>query len=56
MEHDTPFYRRDALLASNVLVGPVIVEQLDSTTVIPPGATATVLADGAIIIDILEPT
>lgn len=55
-DHETPFYLRDALLAGNVLDGPVIVEQLDSTTVIPPGATATVLADGAIVIDIQEGT
>lgn len=50
-QHDTPFYARGRLLAGNVLRGPAIVEQLDSTTVIPPGTTATVLPDGAIVID-----
>jgi N-methylhydantoinase A/oxoprolinase/acetone carboxylase beta subunit len=50
-EHETPFYDRERLLAGNVLHGPAIVEQLDSTTVIPPGMQARVLADGAIVID-----
>ncbi|WP_187368749.1 hydantoinase/oxoprolinase family protein [Baekduia soli] len=48
----TPFYARDRLRAGNVLTGPAIVEQLDSTTVIPPGTTARVLPDGAIVIDV----
>ncbi len=39
---DTPVYRRDALSAGSRLSGPAIVEQLDSTTVIPPDATAEV--------------
>ena len=53
-EHDTPFYERSALRAGNVIAGPAIVEQLDSTTVVPPGTTARVLPDGAIIIDLAE--
>jgi N-methylhydantoinase A/oxoprolinase/acetone carboxylase beta subunit len=52
-EHETPFYDRERLLAGNVLRGPAIVEQLDSTTVIPPGMDARVLPDGAIVIDCL---
>lgn len=50
-ELDTPFYAREALRAGNVLPGPAIVEQFDSTTVIPPDTVGTVLADGAIVID-----
>jgi N-methylhydantoinase A/oxoprolinase/acetone carboxylase beta subunit len=53
-EHETPFYERSALLAGNELRGPAIVEQLDSTTVIPPGMPARVLPDGAIVIDTEE--
>ncbi|WP_345420910.1 hydantoinase/oxoprolinase family protein [Pseudonocardia xishanensis] len=40
--HDTPVYDRDALGAGAVIEGPAIVEQLDSTTPIPPGAVAEV--------------
>jgi N-methylhydantoinase A len=33
---DTPVYRREGLRAGNVIEGPAIVEQVDSTTVILP--------------------
>ncbi|MGH7121758.1 MAG: hydantoinase/oxoprolinase family protein [Acetobacteraceae bacterium] len=39
---DTPIYRRDKLAPGNRLSGPALVEQLDSTTLIPPGASAEV--------------
>jgi len=38
----TPVYRRDDLAAGAELAGPAIIEQLDSTTVVPPGARAVV--------------
>jgi N-methylhydantoinase A len=38
----TPVYSRDDLRPGDVLDGPVIIEQLDSTTPVPPGATARV--------------
>ena len=37
---ETPVYDRDALRAGNRIVGPAIVEQMDSTTLILPGQTA----------------
>jgi N-methylhydantoinase A len=37
-----PLYDRDKLLAGNRIEGPAIVEQMDATTLVPPGATATV--------------
>jgi N-methylhydantoinase A len=39
---ETPVYRRDDLPAGAALEGPAIVEQLDSTTVIPPRVSAKV--------------
>jgi N-methylhydantoinase A len=39
---DTPVYWRPDLPAGAVFDGPAIVEQLDSTVVVPPGARATV--------------
>ena len=39
---ETPVYLRDALLAGMEIEGPCIVEQLDSTTLVPPGATVNV--------------
>jgi N-methylhydantoinase A len=37
-----PLYARDRLSAGNRIDGPAIVEQMDATTLIPPGAAATV--------------
>jgi N-methylhydantoinase A len=39
---ETPVYRRDSLPAGASFEGPAIVEQLDSTTVVPPGVAAEV--------------
>lgn len=39
---DTPVYSRDTLAAGFSATGPMIVEQLDTTTVIPPGASFVV--------------
>jgi N-methylhydantoinase A len=37
-----PLYDREKLLAGNRIEGPAIVEQMDATTLIVPGATAAV--------------
>jgi N-methylhydantoinase A len=37
-----PLYDRDRLGAGNRIEGPAIVEQMDATTFLPPGAVATV--------------
>jgi N-methylhydantoinase A len=37
-----PLYDRQRLLAGNRIKGPAIVEQMDATTLIVPGAIATV--------------
>ncbi|MEA2196771.1 MAG: N-methylhydantoinase, partial [Solirubrobacteraceae bacterium] len=37
---DTPVYRRDRLGADATIDGPAIVEQADTTILIPPGARA----------------
>jgi N-methylhydantoinase A len=39
---ETPIYRRADLPAGMRLAGPAVVEQLDSTTVVPPGVDAEV--------------
>lgn len=41
-ERSTPVYDRSTLTAGTIIEGPAIVEQLDSTTPVPPGATAEV--------------
>ncbi len=49
---ETRFYDRAALQAGNHLEGPAIVNQYDSTTVIPPGVTARVDRFGNIVMAI----
>jgi len=49
--HDCPIYWRDRLPEAGVITGPAIVEQADTTTVLNPGATATVDRDGNLIIE-----
>jgi N-methylhydantoinase A/oxoprolinase/acetone carboxylase beta subunit len=48
----TRYYERAALKAGNRLVGPAIVTQYDSTTVVPPGVSAHVDRFGNILIDL----
>jgi len=48
---ETPIYERSRLVKDQVIGGPAIVEQLDSTIVIPPGFQAAVDASGTIIIE-----
>lgn len=40
--HDTPIYDRDGLPAGARFDGPAIINQLDSTTVVPPGTVAEI--------------
>ncbi|HET8968341.1 MAG TPA: hypothetical protein VFN06_02810, partial [Gaiellaceae bacterium] len=48
----TRYFEREALKAGNRLVGPAIVNQYDSTTVIPPGVEAHVDRIGNIVIEV----
>ena len=45
-----PCVERDQLGAGAVVTGPAVVEQLDATTVIPPGRRATVDRAGNLVI------
>ncbi|WP_329246919.1 hydantoinase/oxoprolinase family protein [Actinoallomurus sp. NBC_01490] len=49
---DATIYRRDALLAGNRIAGPAIVEQLDTTTVLPPGTTGRIDEHGNLLIEV----
>ena len=47
----TDIVQRRALAARDTLAGPAIVEQLDTTTLIPPGWTARVVPSGSLIVE-----
>jgi N-methylhydantoinase A len=50
--HDTPVYWRDHLPLVLALQGPAIIEQMDTTIVIDPGATVTSDLDGNLIVEV----
>ena len=50
----TPHYDRSRLKAGNVIEGPAIVEQADTTTLIPPNLTATVDPCGNLVINLIR--
>ncbi|GAB2933947.1 hydantoinase/oxoprolinase family protein [Streptomyces mayteni] len=52
----TTVYDRARLLAGNRLAGPAVIEQLDATTVLPPGSTAEVDPFGNLLIDLSQLT
>jgi N-methylhydantoinase A len=47
---DTPIHDRALLASAERLVGPAIIEQTDSTTLLPQGWSAEVLAGGALLL------
>ncbi|MDN6226990.1 MULTISPECIES: hydantoinase B/oxoprolinase family protein [Actinomycetes] len=47
---DTPFYDRDKLPVDASITGPAIIEQYDTTTVVPPECVVDVRADGNLVI------
>jgi N-methylhydantoinase A/oxoprolinase/acetone carboxylase beta subunit len=49
-EVETRYYDRSSLKAGNRLSGPAIIHQYDSTTVIPPGLSASIDGFGNIVI------
>ena len=49
---DTPVLAREAIAKESSFVGPAIVEQMDTTTVIPPGAQVRVDRSGYLHIDL----
>ena len=49
---ETPIYDRETLGAGAVLKGPAIVEERESTTVLPPRTKATVDDYGSLIVDL----
>jgi N-methylhydantoinase A len=53
-EAATRFYERSRLPVGTRLSGPAILAQADSTAVVPPGASAEVLATGAVLVQVGE--
>ena len=50
--HETPVYWRDHLPLKIDLQGPAIIEQMDTTIVVDPGAKVSSDADGNLVIEV----
>ena len=48
----TPIYRRTELPEGTRLVGPALIEEMDSTTLLHPGDSVEVRADGSLVIEL----
>ncbi len=48
----TPFYEREGLRAGDRVEGPAIIEQYDTTTIVPPGFVVNVDRFGNLVIDV----
>ena len=48
--YDAPIWRREAMTAATIVAGPSRIDQLDATTVVPPGWTASLDKLGNILI------
>jgi N-methylhydantoinase A len=52
---ETPIYRRDDLVPGSTFLGPAIVQQLDTTTVIEPDCRVSVDDAGNLIVSVGRP-
>ena len=52
----TPFYQRDELGRGQIIEGPAVIRQFETTTVIPPGCTATVDRYGSLLAEVATAT
>lgn len=53
-QFDTPIYRREALVARQVIEGPAIIEQMDATALVFPGDVCDVDDWGNLVISLQE--
>jgi N-methylhydantoinase A len=47
----TPVVQRDRLVLNETIIGPAVIEESGSTTVLPPGWKAVVLAHGELMLE-----
>jgi N-methylhydantoinase A len=52
--HDAQIVRRDDLGRGAVVDGPAVISEQTATTVVPPGATATVDEFGTLVVSVGE--
>ena len=51
VEHDTAVHERAALAIDRLIIGPAIIEEPSTATVVPPGWTARLAAHGCLVLE-----
>ncbi|MCW2305830.1 hydantoinase/oxoprolinase family protein [Rhodobium gokarnense] len=51
---DTPIYQRSSLIPGTRMDGPAIIEQMDTSTLVLPGMSFTLLASGVLVLEEAE--
>jgi len=49
---EAQIYRREGLLAGNVILGPAVIEEISATNVLYPGDSARVDRYGSMLVDV----
>ena len=52
---DTPVYGRDELLPGVELAGPAVIEERESSAVLPPGCGARAADHGSLLVEVSGP-
>jgi 5-oxoprolinase (ATP-hydrolysing) len=50
----SPFYQRDELASGQRVEGPAVIQQFESTVVVPPGGSLVVNSHGVLVADLNE--
>jgi N-methylhydantoinase A len=51
-EHEVPVLRRESFVAGQVIEGPAVINQTDTTTILPPRSVAVVQANGSLVVEV----
>ncbi|MFF1831366.1 hydantoinase/oxoprolinase family protein [Paenarthrobacter sp. NPDC058040] len=51
-EHEVPVLRRESFVEGQVIEGPAVINQTDTTTILPPRSVAVVQANGSLVVEV----
>lgn len=51
-EHEVPVLRRESFVAGQAIEGPAVINQTDTTTILPPRSVAIVQTNGSLVVEV----